>query len=156
MANLPKGYELPKSTGGYMKLEKGENTFRILSDIITGWEYWNAENKPVRSKEQPTELINPQKKNGEESRPKHFWAMIVWNYESKAIEILQITQKTIQGAIQGFLFDEDWGDASRYDIKVKREGDGLETEYAVTPKPHKAQIVIKPNMDKFSDNMRNK
>ena len=40
MAFLPKGYELPVSDGGYMKLEKGENKFRVLSEAITGQEVW--------------------------------------------------------------------------------------------------------------------
>lgn len=42
-------YKMP-STDNYMKFKEGENTFRVLSSAITGYEYFNTENKPVRSK----------------------------------------------------------------------------------------------------------
>ena len=47
------------------------------------------------------------------------------------------------------------------DMKQKIKSKSRRKPYSIpptnppTPKPHKAQIVIKPNMDKFSD-MRNK
>ena len=50
---LPKTYEIPQAPSSYMKLQKGSNRFRILSSAMTGYEYWNLENKPVRSKEHP-------------------------------------------------------------------------------------------------------
>jgi hypothetical protein len=54
---LPKGYEVPKgSGGGYFKLKLGANKFRILCAPIIGWEYWTEERKPVRAKERWTTI----------------------------------------------------------------------------------------------------
>ena len=43
-------YKLP-ITSNYMKFLEGDNTFRVLSSSIVGWEYWNIEGKPVRNRE---------------------------------------------------------------------------------------------------------
>lgn len=129
---LPEAYEIPKGESNYMKFDKGENKFRILSKPIIGWEDWK-DKKPLRffMSEKPEKAINP-------NQPiKHFWAMIVWNYTLNKIQILEITQKTIQGAIEQFAKDEDWGSPYGYDIKVIKTGDGMDTEYSVTPSPHK-------------------
>jgi hypothetical protein len=37
---LPTGYELPTNKGKFMKLQKGENKFRILDKALTGWLDW--------------------------------------------------------------------------------------------------------------------
>ena len=34
---MPEGYEKPKTGGGYMKLQQGENRIRIFSRPIVGW-----------------------------------------------------------------------------------------------------------------------
>lgn len=130
---LPDTYDVPKTASGYMKLQKGENKFRIMSKPIVGWEDWTEDKKPVRFRinEKPAKSINPQKKI------KHFWAFVVWDYADSKIKILQITQSTIQAAIQALSKDEDWGSPFAYDIKVIRTGDGMETEYATNPVPHK-------------------
>jgi len=116
-----------------MKFAKGENRFRILSSAVTGYEYWNSANKPVRSKdgwdERPADMRA-------DSQVKHFWAMVVWNYEAKKVQILEITQKTIMGSIGAYSDNHKWGDPRKYDLVVKRSGDGLETEYTVIAEPH--------------------
>lgn len=135
---LPENYEVPETGSGYMKLKDGDNVFRVLSSAITGYEYWTAENKPIRSKEAFAET--PNVKVGQDGKPqkqKHFWAFVVWNYANEAIEILQITQSSIQGSISNLVKDEDWGNPRAYDIKVNRAGTGIETEYSVNPKPKK-------------------
>jgi hypothetical protein len=43
-------YKVPV-TSDYMKFQDGVNTFRVLSSAIIGYEYFNTENKPVRSEE---------------------------------------------------------------------------------------------------------
>ena len=134
---LKKDYEVPVTVSGYMKLEDGENVFRTMSSAVIGYEYWNTENKPVRSKELPE---NPSDirldKDDNPTKIKHFWAFVVWNYKHSKIQILQITQKTIMGGIQALVQDADWGNPDGYDIKITREGEGLETKYTVSPKPH--------------------
>lgn len=137
---LPDDYEAPKSTSqGYMKLQDGENRIRILSRPIVGWEDWN-EKKPVRFKynNKPAKSIDPKKP------VKHFWAMIVWNYNEEKIQILQVTQRSVQKALEKLIRDADWGAPYLYDIKIVKEGQQKDTEYSVnpiSPKPVAQNIV---------------
>lgn len=135
---LPQGYEAPVTAGNYMKLEDGDNLFRVLSSAVVGFEYWNRENKPIRVKTYPENLPADirQEKDGKPSRIKHFWAFIVWNYKANKIQLLSLTQATIQGQIKNFVDDAIWGDPKGYDIKINRTGEGLDTEYSVSPRPH--------------------
>lgn len=136
---LPAGYEVPKSGGGgYMKLKQGANKFRILSMPVLGWQYWTEERKPVRAKERWTVIPTDADIKGERGwDPKHFWAFVVWNFDDKAIQILQLTQTTILSALQELIANEDWGDPRGYSITINRKGEALETEYSVVPSPAK-------------------
>ena len=137
---LPKNYEAPKSGGSYMKLQQGENRVRVLSAAIVGEEYWTTENKPVRTKTLPQDkphnikLRDPSKHWL--SGVKHFWAFVVQDKSGGGIKILEITQASIQNTITGLVKDEDWGNPSNYDLVITRTGEGMETRYEVTPKPH--------------------
>lgn len=133
---LPTDFKIPASPSNYMKLVDGENTFRVLSSAIIGFEYWTNENKPVRSKEVPEETPNIKMRNGQADKVKHFWAFIVWNYATKQIQILELTQKSIMQAIKALVDNKKWGKPSGYDITVTRTGEGLDTEYSVMPNPH--------------------
>ena len=139
MTFLPEKYQVPQSSGKFMKLEQGDNVFRILSSAVVGWEYWNKENKPIRSKEPFTKIPDDIKldKEGNPTKAKHFWAFIVWDYKDNTIKALQITQASIQKAIKGYVDDPDWGDPKKYDFAVTRSGEGLETEYNIRTKPQK-------------------
>lgn len=130
---LPTSYEAPKSSGNYIKLQKGENKLRILSKPIIGWLDWKDKTPyRYRMNAKPSQSFDPTKKI------KHFWSMVVWNYKDSSIGILEVTQSSIQGAIQTLSNDADWGTPLSYDIKIIKNGDGMETEYAVNPLPHKA------------------
>lgn len=132
---LPDNYEVPKSGGGgYMKFEDGTNKFRVLSNPKMGWEYWTADNKPVRLREKPKEKPADMR---EDSKIKHFWALVVWNYKEKAVQILQITQATIQRDIGDLVVNPVWGSPTQYDLIVIRRGEGLETKYTTQSEPHK-------------------
>lgn len=133
---LPQDYKSPSAVSPYTKFMDGENRFRILSKPIIGWEDWEkveAGFRPIRfrMKDRPKLPIDPKKP------VKHFWAMIVWNYKTEAIEILHLTQASIRSAIEALVHDKDWGAPFYYDIKVTRSGEGMDTEYVVNPIPHK-------------------
>lgn len=126
-------YKIPE-TSNYMKLTEGEHTFRVMSSAIIGYVYFNKENKPVRSKEAFEETPADIKKDG---RVNHFWAFVVYNYEAKRLQIMEITQKTIQTPLKALVDNEKWGNPKKYDITITRKGTGLnDTEYAVIPNPH--------------------
>jgi len=144
MTFLPDGYKEPV-TDNYMKFLDGENHFRVLSSAIVGIEFWKEETnkegekvrKPVRRR--MTEAITPDEigvdKNGEPEKMKHFWAFVVYNRDAERIQILEITQKTIQRAIKTLAGNTKWGDPQEYDIVVTRSGEKFETEYVVQPDP---------------------
>lgn len=128
---LPVNYETPAGSANYMKLQKGENKFRILSKPIIGWLDWK-DKIPYRfiMSEKPEKPLT--------DRPiKHFWAFLVWNYQAQSVQILEITQVSIQKTIQDLSKDDEWGAPFFYDIKVTRKGEDLNTEYSVTPSPKK-------------------
>ena len=129
---LPQDYTVPSGNTNYMKLEKGENKFRIMSKPILGWLDWDNKT-PVRFKmdNKPSAPIDPQK------RVRHFWAMVVFNYKAEQIQILEITQASIQDAIKGLTNDSDWNAPYGYDLKIIKTGEGMDTEYQVNPVPHK-------------------
>jgi hypothetical protein len=141
MSFLNKDYNVPASGSNYMKLEKGDNTFRVLSSAIVGWELWTSEivegkelRKPNRFRDEesiPMAMIDP------ENMPKHFWAFIAWNYQEQKIQILELTQRSVQKAIKAYVDKKEWGDPKNYDITVNKSGEGMETRYAVTVNPPK-------------------
>lgn len=145
MSFLPKDYKDPTTGSNYMSFEEGDNKFRILSSPVMGWEYWvedGDKRKPVRVrdfKDVPAEHRAP---SDSRAKAKYFWAMLVWNYEAERAQLLQISQATIRSAITNLDGDPDWGDAREYDLLVKKSGKGMDTEYAVNPKP-KAKFVKK-------------
>lgn len=134
---FPEEYKVPVTVGNYMKFEDGDNVFRALSSVIVGYEYWNKDNKPVRLEKYPETVPTDIRleKDGNPSKIKHFWAFMVWNYKQSRMQILEITQKSVMSAIENLVRDEDWGSPKGYDLKVNRTGEGLDTEYAVSPKP---------------------
>lgn len=124
-------YKMPE-TSNYMKFKEGENVFRVLSSAIIGYEYFNNENKPVRSKEPFDTLPSDIKKDG---TIKHFWAFVVYNEDAKRIQILELTQKSIMATMQAYIKNPKWGDPKSYDFIVTRTGSGMDTEYATTVNP---------------------
>ena len=128
-------YKIPE-TSNYMKFKEGDNTFRALSSAITGWEYWNTDNKPVRRNENWNTVPDDIKTEKDGSvRINHFWAFIVWNYEAQKVQILELTQKGIMKYIQSLTKNPKWGSPKNYDITVNRTGSGFDTEYTCTANP---------------------
>lgn len=128
---LPENYEAPAGSANYMKLQKGENKIRILSKPIIGWLDWKDKvPHRFRMKEKPEKPLG-------EQPIKHFWAFVVWNYSAQSVQILEITQATIQKSIQDLSKDEEWGAPYYYDVKITKKGEDMKTEYSVTPSPKK-------------------
>jgi len=133
MSFLPDNYEKPVSQSNFMRLEQGENRFRILSSAIVGWIDWKREgekNTPVRTKDRQPNLNT-------DRQSRHFWAFVVWDYRDHKVKILEITQTTIQDAIYSLHANQDWGDPKNYDLIVKKTGEKMETVYNVIPVPPK-------------------
>lgn len=125
---LPQDYVAPETSSKYLRFKDAETRFRFLTSPITGWVYWieeDGQKMPVRTKMQPEANL----------KPKHFWAAVVYDWNSLSLKILEITQKTIQNAILDLNKNPKWGNPKDYDLCVVRKGDGKETEYSVMPEP---------------------
>jgi len=134
MTFLKDSYNLPKQKSNYMRLEEGNNTFRVLSSAIVGWEYWvdtdEGGRKPLRVKSLgDLPEATP-------SDPKHFWAFVVFNREAEQIQILEITQRSIMTKVEALVRNEKWGDPKEYDICIARTGKTMQdTNYSTMPEP---------------------
>lgn len=116
----------------YMKFEKGDNKFRVLSKPITGWLEW-VDKKPVR-----TAIDNEPEVSDDENPPKKFLAIVVLDYADNEVKILELTQQSVIKAIKALAANPDWGNPFTYDLNVEKTGDDLKTRYAVQPSPKKA------------------
>ena len=141
---IPKNTVIPSNGGQFAKLKEGENRFRVLSDIVLGWEGWKN-NKPFRH-EGAVCQIKPEQvdlnQNGN-LNINYFWAMAVWNYTEKRVQTLQLTQKTIMTPLNNLEQNEDWGDLKNYDVIINKQKVGDKTTYTVLgipPKPLSSEI----------------
>lgn len=129
---LPDNYEAPSGSDNYLKLQNGENKFRILSKPIIGWLDWK-DKKPHRFQMQ----AKPEKPFDPAKAIKHFWAFLVFDYSDQKVKILELTQSGIQKSITNLSKDDEWGAPFTYDLKINKKGVELDTEYSVTPSPKK-------------------
>lgn len=145
MTFLPKDYEMPKNGNGhYLKFDEGENTFRVLSDAIVGWVYWqddqgNVLDSPIKGCKaihvKSVEEIPEATLQSPNLQLKHFWAFVVWDYRDQAVQILKVTQNSIMEAMEQYAQSAKWGDPKGYDFIIHKNGEGLETRYQVTVNP---------------------
>ena len=128
-----------------MKFQDGLNKFRVLSDIVFGWEGWKN-NKPFRHEGETCKIKPEQVDLNQNGRPNinYFWALVVWNYKEKKIQVLEITQKTIMSVLYEYEQKEEYGDMKGYDIEItKKKEAGDKTTYttiALPPKPVSEEI----------------
>ena len=138
MSFLPNNYKVP-STSNYMKLVEGKNQFRVLGSAVIGYEYWNTEKKPIRSREAFEDVPEDiQKDKDGKFRINHFWAFPVYNYEAQRVQVLELTQKSIMDVIKEYVDNPAWGSPLEYDFIITRKGSGFDTEYSVTVNPKSA------------------
>ena len=145
MSFLPDGHKDPNPPSNYMQFNDGDNTFRVLSSAIVGWEIWGEEEKdgkkvrvPYRFHKDDDILPKYQDLETDTNRFKFFWAFVVYNREDKKVQILEITQNTVRKAITALINNKKWGDPKEYDIVVTRNRTGpkpMDIEYLVTPDP---------------------
>lgn len=136
---LPDDYVQPETKSNYLKFKKDWDTeFRILSNTVTGFVYFNLDNKPVRSVDFPEDYKDFAKVNEKTQKqdiPKHFRAFVVWDYATKNICILEVTQKSIQNDIMAYYKNAKRGDPKHYDLTITRKWEWLDTKYTVIANP---------------------
>lgn len=134
MGTIPEDFTTQSSKSNYTRLTPGKHRLRILGGAISGWEWWTDTPEGGRQPNRIKETEIPPVEFAEDVRK--FLAMPVWNYEQDRIQILEITQSTIQKELMALDRDKDWGDLTKYDIEIERIGtEKNSTKYRVTPKP---------------------
>lgn len=126
----------------------GEIRVRLVGEGESGYEAWTTDNKPVRWEKKPSELPDNIRVNEDGRDPlRRFIAIAAWDYAAEEFKILSMTQKTLIQSLMHLISDEDWGDPFEYDLKISRKGEGLGTEYKITPCPKKP--ISKQVMDAY-------
>ncbi len=134
----PPNYTPPSSGGNYYRPPNGDSRIRIVSPSFTqGNEAWeeleDGKKRPVR---RPLgEIIS-----GNVKDHKEYMAFAILDRSDLKVKVWVVTQRGIQKALDGLMDDPDWGDLNTFDLKIRRQGEGLNTEYSVTPCP-KAPLV---------------
>ena len=142
---IPQGTQIPKSSSQFANLEEGGNRFRFLSDVVVGWEGWKSK-KPFRHAGAVCQIKAEDVDLNMNGKPaiNYFWAVVVWNYAEKQVQVLELTQKTIMNPLYEMEQNEDWGDLKNYDVQINKKKEGDKTTYTVMgipPKPVSAEIL---------------
>lgn len=138
---LPQGYERPSGGGAdryvnLSKLDQGQHKFRILSDIMVGWVWW-TDRQPTRVRLAADVPSDVREREDNREKARHFWSMVVWNYQDEAVQVMEFTQATVQEQLAALEANSDWGDLTSYDFTITKAGEGKDTTYSVAPSPHK-------------------
>lgn len=64
-------------------------------------------------------------------------ALVVYNFETARVEILQLSQKSLIRELDAISQMPDYDDLTAVDFLLGKEGSGLNTEYKLTPVPRK-------------------
>ena len=144
LTNIKRSPSSGGSGGHYMKFVQGENKLRIVGSsddtpnpgFIVGMIGWTTDEEGKR-KPYRWRIDGEAPKVSFTDKPKEFFTFIVWNYAEESIQIMELTQAGLKDKIIELAEDEDWGDPRKYDISIIRNGEGIETTYVMTPKPHK-------------------
>ena len=143
---LPADYTPPtENTGRYMKLKDGANRLRILGSPLIGYEAWTYDKKPVRTplnKPFTTVDLDGFKDGLNGEKVVQFWALPVYNFEDRQIQVLVFKQKTIMRELTMLSKSEDWGSPLDYNLTINRIKEGDKISYSVQPAPPKANPKI--------------
>jgi len=142
--------------GGYLSPSKlsdgGSVRFALLSDEpLEFYECWgtapDGSQKPFRFDYEPTpedistELgdYTPREGRGGPGTAdiKFAIAAPVFNYETGAVQVLSLTQKSILRELDAISQEEDYADLMAWDFTLSKKGTGLTTEYKLRPAPRK-------------------
>ena len=125
------GYAIPEKPSDYLKLTEGAHKLRILASPILGWEFWDKTGDKPSVKRWAFDAPHP-------TDAKHIWGVVVYNYTLKRVQLLSISQSSIQEDLRALASNEDWGSPLGYDITIMRTGRTMnDTKYSLTPSPKK-------------------
>ena len=126
--------------------------FALLSDEpLEFYESWaegpDGKSKPFRFDSEPSpddlalafgDYTRRMNREGNGYEPIKFClALVVYNYETARVEILQLSQKSLIRELDAISQMPDYDEITAVDFLLGKEGSGLNTEYKLTPVPRK-------------------
>jgi hypothetical protein len=122
----------------FMKLEPGMNQARIVGrpyQVDIHWEKGlDGQNKKVICPGAGCPVCKAGKV------PMARYQVQVINRKTNDVEVLEGGPR-IFGAVKEFAMDPDYGDPTKYDLKIKKEGSGRETKYTVIAAPKRSDLT---------------
>lgn len=157
MSFLPTDYEVPATESRFPKFSEWENKFRVIGGSKVWRQWFNVNDKKHITKNKDDVPMDEVKEWRFWKSIQHFRAFPVWDYQTKSVWILTITQKTLQRAFELTLKDEDYKDPKEYDIKITQTKNWDKTEYGFLPGKHKdlpdeilaEMLKVKVDMDAY-------
>uniref|UniRef100_A0A7C4Y4L2 Uncharacterized protein n=1 Tax=Caldisericum exile TaxID=693075 RepID=A0A7C4Y4L2_9BACT len=136
-----KSYEPEISSSNFMKLQPGENKIRIASRTFHFKKHGFRSEGKYSSKICQGENC-PYCQQGNEPKNRYAWIVIDRKEQDpeKMVKVLEVGWQ-IYSQLLAYAKDEDYGELTKYDVKIKRTGEGLETEYSVVASPKKSEIT---------------
>lgn len=130
-------------TGGnvdFLRLQNGANQLRIVGKPSLIEIHWEKAIDGSSKKVICTGASCPICKAGH--APQARYQVKVIDRTDGKIKVLE-GGPTIFNAIKAYAMDPDYGDPTKYDVKIKKDGQGRETRYTVVPAPK--PIPLKPD-----------
>jgi len=134
-------YEPEAIPSNFMKLQPGENKIRIASQTFHFKKHGFKSEGKYSSKICQGENC-PYCQQGNEPKNRYAWIVLDRKEQNpeRMVKVLEVGWQ-IYGQLLAYAKDEDYGPLTGYDIKIKRTGEGLETEYSVVASPKKSEIT---------------
>tara|TARA_Y100001963_G_scaffold155396_1_gene246432 strand:- start:171 stop:761 length:591 start_codon:yes stop_codon:yes gene_type:complete len=143
--------------GGYLnpsKIQSGSSVrFALLSDApLEYYEIWGESTegavKPFRFANEPTpedisaefgsEFSRRLNREGSAPEPAKFGISVpVFNHDTGSVQVLAITQKSINRELDAISQMDDYSNLLEWDFVLSKEGNGLNTEYSLRAVPRK-------------------
>lgn len=126
----------------YIKLQPGENRMRIVGLPYETEIHWEETMDGSKKRIVCLGVGCPICKAGHVPQKK-YQVLTIDRSDSK-LKILE-GGSSIFKQIKDYAMDPDYGDPSKYDIKIKKEGSGRETRYTVVAAPKKSELTPEEN-----------
>lgn len=122
----------------FLRLESGANQLRIVGKPYQVNIHWEEALDGSKKKIICLGTNCPICKKGKV--PMQRFQVLAINRKTNKVEILESGPK-IFGEIKQYAVDPDYGDPTKYDFKIKKEGSGRETKYTVMASPKKTDLT---------------
>lgn len=124
-----------ESTSRYTRLAQGKTKLRMLGAPIFFQETWTTDGagKRVPARFPLGAVVAPEQLGPDGLRT--CIAVKVYNYNDGAIQIWQVSQKTILKSIKEYSQNAAFGSPLKYDLEISKMGQAMTTKYSVIANP---------------------